>query len=89
MPLKHREIVRGLGKIGFESTRKSKHEVFKLYVNGELFAQTLVSHGRSEVGDALLSRMARQIRVQKSLFEDICGCTKGRDDYFGGQIPSD
>lgn len=45
---------------------------------------THVSHGKSsqDIGDALVSLMARQLNISRVLWLDIAGCTKGLPEYL-------
>lgn len=56
----------------------------RLYVNGKKVAQTLVSTGTGarDLGDELLSRMARQLRVSMGYFKGIIECEHTNEDYL-------
>lgn len=72
---KNRAIQRSLLRKGFQQ-HNSKDIRLTLYHNGKKTRiVTWVSHGTKEIGDKLIGIMARQLRIEKSEFEDLVDCT--------------
>ncbi len=80
---KPREIRDGLQNKGF-SVSNADHKKYILFVKGtKTSVWTKVSHGsKSEIGDPLLSIMARQLRLRKSQFLDLIDCPLSQNDYL-------
>ncbi len=67
--LKTAEIERTLLQLGFQRKAKGDHVRYYLWVEGRKSQiRTMVSHGEREIGDHLISLMARQLRVSKIEF---------------------
>mgnify|MGYP000044160715 CR=1 FL=1 len=82
MPASARKMDRLLtNKLGFKR-RMGKHQIYVLKVGGRQVARTLISHGTKEIGDSLLSRMARQIGITRPQLMDILDGTLTREDYL-------
>lgn len=83
MPLKSRTIKSGLQRKGFEIDKKGHHIYFRKIVDGkDIGAWTYISHGHSEVGDNILSKMAKQLNLNKSQFEDLVNCPMNEDEFI-------
>ncbi len=85
MTLQRRKVEDSLKKKGFLKDASGRHVRF-LYVrlNGaktDIF--TVTSHGRTgkDIGDNLVSRMAKQCRVNRAMFEGLVRCTVGQEEY--------
>jgi len=71
---KNQVIVRRLVKKGFEA-RMSKHIKLVFRHNGcDTGIRTWVSHGKKEISDQLLSRMAEQLNLSRQQFLDLVDC---------------
>jgi hypothetical protein len=58
------------------------HVYYYLYVDGKkTVVRTKISHGEKEIGDNLLSLMARQVKLTKKLFGDLIDCPLTHDQY--------
>lgn len=80
--LKSRDVTTGLKRKGFEE-RKGSHLFFILYVDGKKTCiQTMVSHGMREIGDSLISKMARQTKLNSKGFVDLVTCPLSREAYI-------
>lgn len=81
---KPREVREGLEKKGF-AVSNVDHKRYVLFVGGEKTKiRTKVSHGsKSEIGDPLLSVMARQVRLRKIEFLNLIDCPMSQNDYLG------
>jgi hypothetical protein len=79
--LKTRNIREALNAKGFrESTRD--HCYFFFYLKGKKSSVfTKVSHGSDEVGDNLISLMAKQVRLNKAQFQRLIECSLDADKY--------
>jgi predicted RNA binding protein YcfA (HicA-like mRNA interferase family) len=85
MPRKHREVRAGLTAKGFveEPQRKHVHFVYEDLQGRTTIARTMISHDAAgnDIGDNLLSKMARQIGLKKRQFEDLIDCPMTRDEF--------
>lgn len=82
MPLAKADVVKGLRKIGAEDCDKTKHEGYRILFRGEVIGQTIVSRGRAQIGDNLLSKIARDVGIRRGNFVETCKCTRGRPEYL-------
>jgi len=74
VPRKNKVIVRRLMKKGFDA-RMSKHIKLVFMYNGrDTGIRTWVSHGKAEISDQLLSRMAEQLNLSRQQFLDLIDC---------------
>ena len=74
MSRKNQVIVRRLVKKGFEA-RMSKHIKLVFRHSGcDTGIRTWVSHGKKEISDQLLSRMAEQLNLSRQQFLDLVDC---------------
>ncbi|MDR1019488.1 MAG: hypothetical protein LBL73_01920 [Synergistaceae bacterium] len=83
MALDKSKIRRNLKRKGFRE-RQSDH----LYLNYETSdgklsdISTKISHGSAkDIGDSLVSEMARQCRIKKTEFVDLINCSLSRKQY--------
>lgn len=83
MPVKTRIIQKALIKKGF-SVKSSGHFKFTLYDSKgrKMPIVTIISHGLNEYSDNLLSKMARQLQLEKSDFIDLIMCPLSRERYY-------
>jgi hypothetical protein len=82
MPKGAREIAAGLAKKGFQK-RDNDHTFFHLYANGKkTIVYTKMSHGEKEIGDKLLSIMARQVNLSRKQFLDLVDCPLKLNEYL-------
>jgi len=74
VPRKNKVIVRRLMKKGFDA-RMSKHiKLIFMYNGRDTGIRTWISHGKAEISDQLLSRMAEQINLSRQQFLDLIDC---------------
>lgn len=80
---KGRDIDAALCKKGFRRETSGKHIQYFLIGFSEI--RTMMSHGDmgTTIGSALLSRMARQLRLTKPQFLDLIDCTLDEAGYRG------
>ncbi len=79
---KNRVIQRALLKKGFKQ-HNSKDIRLTLYHNGKKTRiVTWVSHGTKEISDKLMSIMAKQLKIEKSEFEDLVDCGISEQDLI-------
>ena len=79
---KVRQVERALmGKLGFEKTA-SHHQIYRLWLDGQLAARTYISHGERELMDFHVSHMARQMHLQVAEFADAVNCPLGAEEYY-------
>lgn len=83
MPVDVTEMIACLeGKLQFEVDNR-KDKVLRLTVEDRLVAWTKVSHGRGfDIGDSLLSKMARQIHLSTSQLKKAISCELSREQYM-------
>ena len=78
---KTRKLRNALLSKGFEQV-DTHHEMYWLAVHGKLTSvHTRISHGKNEYGDKLLGQMARQIKLERSEFEDFIDCPLTKTGY--------
>lgn len=79
--LKTKEVQKNLCKKGFES-HHTDHEMFVYKINGKKSEiRTKISHGETEIGDPLISMMARQLHLSKNQFVDFAKCIMSEEEY--------
>lgn len=91
MPIKPRDLEDMLeNKYGFVPAKghSSDHRWYELKLPDMPSILTKVSHSRKEIGDPLLGKIARQLRVRKPYFNGMVSCNHSRADYYG-QIQDD
>jgi len=73
-----------ISKFGFMEVSGSRHEAVAFYYAGRKIATTRFSRGsRTEISDALLSVMAKEIRVQTLAFiKKMLDCTKSKQEFI-------
>ena len=78
---KGREIDSALCKKGFRRETDGKHVLYFLVDSAGI--RTMISHGDmgETIGDNLISRMSRQIRLTKTQFLDFIDCIISEEDY--------
>jgi predicted RNA binding protein YcfA (HicA-like mRNA interferase family) len=81
MQLKTRDIQRSLPDKGF-SREEGDHIYFSFVHEGkDCGISTYISHGEREIGDSLISRMARQVKLSKQDFVRLVGCPMDHGEY--------
>lgn len=79
--LKTKEVQKNLCKKGFES-HHTDHEIFIYVLNGKKTnIRTKISHGETEIGDPLISMMARQLHLSKVQFTNFAKCIMSEEEY--------
>lgn len=81
MQLKTRDIERSLPEKGF--TREGGDHVYFSFVHEgkDLGISTYFSHGDREIGDPLISRMAKQVKLSKRDFVRLVECPMDHAEY--------
>ena len=80
--LKARRVAKALtAKLEFER-HDSHHRIYRLFLDGQLVARTLISHGQRELTDFHIGQMAKQMRLSRQEFLDAVQCPLDRDSYF-------
>lgn len=75
------QIGSALARKGFGET-KSHHRMFYLLVNGKPSrVRTFISHGATEYGAELMSKMARQLHLRPSELKRLVECTMDEREY--------
>lgn len=78
------EIERGLKRKGFVE-ELNDHRYLRFVFNGEkTHIRTMVSHGRKDVTDHILARMAEQCALSIREFRNLVDCALGEDEYGQG-----
>jgi len=74
------EVKRALLRKGFVSDSRSHHIFFSLVRSGqETEAETYISHGRHEIDNYLQGRMAKQLALKLSEFQELIRCSLSYD----------
>lgn len=85
MPRDRSDVVRQLQRKGFSLKQGNRDHDFLFYVREGLTQAifTKVSRGSSYrvINDALLSRMARQVRLTNPQLMDLLDCPMSQEDY--------
>lgn len=83
MPLERREVERTLRELGFVSSERD-HEVFELYVNRRhvIFVQVSRGWAYRTLGEPILAKIAREMRVTRPFLYELVRGTKTREDYL-------
>ena len=82
MPVRTADIERSLPRKGFER-EVSRHVYFKFRHRGKDWGiSTFYSHGEREVGDHLVSRMAKQVKLSKADFLQLVQCPMSAEGYL-------
>jgi hypothetical protein len=77
---KNYNIANALLKKGFEE-RQSSHQYLVLFVDGKKTSiSTFVSHGKKEIGDGLMHKMAKQLSLPHEQFCELVDCTMSGQD---------
>lgn len=82
MPMDARDVTKALSKKGFRQ-REGDHKYYHLYVAGKktpIF--TKVSHGEQEIGDPLVSGMAKQLKLSTGQFRSLVDCQLEESAYL-------
>lgn len=84
MPRKAKDVQQKLLKKGFSLVTTPKdHYYYIVYHNGKKTSvNTKISHGCKEISDGLLSKMRRQMRLEKDDFERYMICTMSKEEYI-------
>ena len=80
--LRVREIKKNLCKKGFKES-EGDHTFLRFY-DGDKKSPiyTKISHGEIEIGDSLIGKMSRQLRLTKKEFVDFATCTLSEEEYY-------
>ena len=79
--LKPRTVESNLTRKGFRQT-EGDHSRFVFYFEGrKTEIRTMVSHNSRDIGDELIHRMAKQVRLSKNEFVELASCTMGEEAY--------
>jgi hypothetical protein len=82
MPMKSHDLRKCLiSKCQCHTREGSKHERYDIIIDGVTLATTTMSRGHTELGDALVSMVARQLHLNKQDLEKLVECTLSRDEY--------
>lgn len=84
-PIKIQKIESALNRKGFRKEPGGKKHIFyRFYYKGKkTTVHTHYSHGETEIGDHLISSMAKQIELTKSQFYDYVKCDICENEYIG------
>jgi hypothetical protein len=71
-------------KLGFAPSGRGRgpHDKYRLYVDGQWVAHTQVPRGSKAIGDELIRRIARQLRISSRELHQIIDCSLDRDGYL-------
>jgi predicted RNA binding protein YcfA (HicA-like mRNA interferase family) len=83
MPRDKSDVIAGLKKKGFESTKNTHHQYYAYrMIDGRISdVFTYTSHSGKELSDSLLSKMARQCKLKREEFLKLIDCPMSRQEY--------
>ena len=82
MPKNARDVKSALARKGFR-LKENDHTFFHLFVDGrKTVVYAKISHGEKQIGDKLLSLMARQMRLSRREFVDLIDCALSEPGYI-------
>jgi len=77
---KNYNIAKALQRKGFRETQSS-HARLTFFIDGQKSSVcTYVSHGKKEISDNLMHKMAQQVRLSNKQFCDLVDCSMSGDD---------
>lgn len=77
---KNYNIANSLLKKGFEE-KHSSHQYLILFIDGKKTSiSTFVSHGKKEIHDTLMHKMAKQLRLSHKQFCELVDCSMSGQD---------
>ena len=82
--IKTRDIRRNLTKKGFSENDKKDH-IWLNYIDpdgNKTTVRTKISHGKEDIGDPLISAMAKQAHISKRQFIELVTCTLSGEEYY-------
>lgn len=79
--LKTKDIKTSLCKKGFVEDNNNHKKLNFLLDGKKTRMRTQYSHGKNEVGEPLISMMARQIGLTKKQFIDLVSCSLSEEEY--------
>ena len=72
---KNYDIANSLLKKGFEE-KQASHRQMIIFINGQKTSiVTFISHGKKEISDELMHKMARQLRLSHKQFCELVDCS--------------
>lgn len=81
MTLRTDEIKSSLTKKGFEP-KDGKHKFFNYYYDGKKTKiSTMISHSHKEIGDTLINKMSKQVKLSKDQFCKLVNCSLSGEEY--------
>lgn len=81
--IKSKELVAILEKKGFVLKEGSNHELYYFFYNGKRTSvRTQISRGsKSTYSGSLLSRLMKQLHLDKTQFSEFIECSMSEEDY--------
>lgn len=80
--LKTREIKANLCKKGFDPDDNNHKKLNYRPFGKKTKIRTVYSHGKSEIGEPLISLMAKEVGLTKQQFVELVSCTLSGEDYY-------
>ncbi len=87
---KRKEVEGAFSQKGFALYEQADHRYYFFFLNGKQVVRTKVSHGTKykDLGDDLLTQMARQCKLTKSQFLRLVDCPMSQEEYESTLAPS-
>lgn len=80
---KTKDVSAKLRKKGFVRNDDADHCQYFLYADGvKTKIRTKMSHGEREIGDALIQKMSKQLKLDKREFLDLVECRLDGETYL-------
>lgn len=83
--LKRDDVESSLAKKGFVKVTDKDHRYFRLYYEGKytgIYTKTSHGSGYKQLGDNLVSSMAKQLKLQTREFAELVDCTLSQAEYL-------
>ena len=80
---KRKDVESALSQKGFTLQEQADHRYYFFYLDGKQVVRTKVSHGTKyrDLGDDLITQMARQCRLTKQQFLNLVDCPMSQGQY--------
>lgn len=82
--LQVKDIISNLKKKGFSEDRSKDHVWLNFLTSDgkKTIIRTKVSHGKSEITEPLITKMAKQVHLNKKQFIELVSCSLSGDVYY-------
>ena len=71
-----------LSKLGFADAGGTKHEKYRLEIDGQFVAQTAMSRSWRDISTPMITNLAHQIGLTSKEFRMVMDCRMNREKYL-------